>query len=209
MLVKLRLSSLWRRATGRSSHRESPKQTKPTEQRADLSSSPAAISWMGEAGNSNYLQVELAERSPKGLRVSSPRPLPVDQKVWLILPSGGDYQGLVDGCERTDRGFRVRVRFLGKQWPRSQNPDLGTARLKWLDESGSVGDSGVFIQNSGDGELEVWSAEPVPSPSIVLLSGYELQGLGSARACRQEGDRYLINVALLGELYPRSVTGSV
>ena len=162
---------------------------------------------MGEAGNSNYLEVKLSERSPKGLRVSSPRPVPVDQKVWLILP-GGDYLGLVDGCQRTDRGFRVGIRFLGKQRPRSQNPDLGTARLKWLDESGFLADSGVFIQNSGAGELEVWSAEPVPSPSIVLLSGYELQGLASARACRQEGDRYLINVALLGELHPRAVTGS-
>ena len=139
------------------------------------------MSWVGEAGNSNYLEVELSERSPKGLRVASPRPVPVDEKVWLILPSGVDYQGLVDGCQRTHRGFRVGVRFLGKQRPASQNQDLGTARLKWLDESGSLGDSGVFIQNSGDGELEVWSAEPVPSPSIVLLSGYELQGLASAR----------------------------
>ena len=167
------------------------------------------MSWVGEAGNSNYLEVELLKRSPKGLGIASPRPVPVDEKVWLILPSGVDYQGLVDGCQRTDRGFHVGVRFLGKRRPGSQNPDLGTARLKWLDESGSLGDSGVFIQNSGDGELEVWSAEPVPSPSIVLLSGYELQGLASARTCRQEGDRYLINVALLGDLYPRSVTGSV
>ena len=167
------------------------------------------MGWVGEAGNSNYLEVELAERSPKGLGISSPRPVPVDEKVWLILPSGGDYQGVVDGCQRTDHGFRVGVRFLGKQRPRSQNPDLGTARLKWLDESGSLADSGVFIQNSGAGELEVLSAEPVPSPSIVLLSGYELQGLASARACRQEGDRYLINLALLGELHPKAVTGSV
>ena len=206
--MKLRLSSLWRQATGQSAHSESPEQTKPTEQRADLSPSPAAMSWVGEAGNSNYLEVELLKRSPRGLRVSSPRPVPVDEKVWLILPSGGDYQGLVDGCQRTDQGFRVGVRFLGKQRSGSQNSDLGTARLKWLDESGSLADSGVFIQNSRDGELEVWSAEPVPSPSIVLLSGYELQGLAAARACRQEGDRYLINVALLGELHPRSVTGS-
>ena len=207
--MKLRLNSLWHRATGRSSDRERPKRTKPTKQTADLLFSPAAMSWIGEAGNSNYLEVELSKRSPQGLRVSSPRPAPVDERVWLILPSGDDYQGLVDGCQRTDRGFRVGVRFLRRRRPRSQDPDLGTARLKWLDESGSLGDSGVFIQNSADGELEVWSAEPVPSPSIVMLSGYELQGLASARACRQEGDRYLIDVALLGELHPRSVTASI
>ena len=209
MLVKLRLSSLWHRATGRSSHQESPKLTQSTEQTAEPLSSPAAMSWVGEAGHSNYLEVELSERSPQGLGVSSPRPVPVDQRVWLILPGGDDYQGLVDGCQRTDHGFRVGVRFLGKQRPRTRNPDLGTARLKWLDESGSLADSGVFIQNSGAGELEVLSAEPVPSPSIVLLSGFELQGLASARACRQEGDRYLINVAMLGELHPRAATVSV
>ena len=205
--MKIRLSSLWRRATGQPSPSESPEQNKPPEQRGDVSGSPAGMSWVSEAGNSNYLDVELGERSPKGLRVSSPRPVPVDEKVWLILPNGGDYRGLVDGCQRTNGGFRVGVRFLGKQRPRSQNADLGTARLKWLDESGSVGDSGVFIQNGGDGELEVWSTEPIPSPSIVLLSGYELQGLGSARSCRQEGDRYLINVALLGDLHPKPDTG--
>ena len=204
MLVKLRLSSLWQRATGRPSQRESLAETEPPERRADLSSSPAAMSWVGEAGNSNYLEVELSERSPQGLGVSSPRPVPVDQKVWLILPGGDDYQGLVDGCQRTDHGFRVGVRFLGKQRPPSENPDLGTARLKWLDESGSLAESGVFIQNSSAGELDVLSPEPVPSPSIVLLSGYELQGLASAQTCHQEGDRFLINVALLGELHPTS-----
>ena len=167
--MKLRLSSLWQRATGRRSQRESLAETEPPERRADLPSSPAAMSWVGEAGNSNYLEVELSERSPQGLGVSSPRPIPVDQKVWLIL---------------------------------------GTARLKWLDESGSLADSGVFIQNSGAGELDVLSAEPVPSPSIVLLSGYELQGLASAQNCRQEGDRFLITVALLGELHPRAETRS-
>ena len=95
--MKLRLSSLWQRATGRRSQRESLAETEPPERRADLPSSPAAMSWVGEAGNSNYLEVELSERSPQGLGVSSPRPIPVDQKVWLILPGGDDYQGLVDG----------------------------------------------------------------------------------------------------------------
>ncbi len=169
----------------------------------------AQMSWIDPQGRPQNARVRLRNQGDGGMAVFSPRPAPIQHPVWLILESGADRQGITTFCESEERGFRIGINLVhNKRAPQRRIPWSVATRMKWLDPLGALVSGGVLVQNSGDGEVSAITAEPVPVPSIVLLSAKEVRCLASTRECQQDGDQYLLHLEVIGDTYAHPLADS-
>lgn len=192
--MKMSLSGWFQRGT-----KKKPKAQAP---RPVSNATTAIVAWVDGEGASRSAKALLGQRFEGGIDIGLADEIPVDTPLWLLSEDGFDRVASVHFCGGGNGHYTVRVGFLDGD---STEADDATEapRMRWIEGASRIVGCAVSFENSEAGNLTVTMAEAVPVPSVVLLTGGGYQCLGSVRGCDEEKDRWVADVKVISEAYPR------
>jgi hypothetical protein len=150
------------------------------------------------------MTVWLRDSSDGGAGVMSLKPIPANRSAWLMTRDGEDWQGNIRYCVEAEEGFQVGFERI-KVKAAKATPNSAGAQLKWLEKSGKLAHVAVSVRNAGEGRLEAVVSKAVPAPAIVLLTSSEVRCLASTQACYKRGNRFLVEMEVVGDTYRHPV----
>ncbi len=164
------------------------------------------MAWV-EDGRCYSSPVRFEDASHSGAGVVTPMAVPVGQTVWLLLRDGADYRAVTRYCREDKNGFRVGVRTIPEKRKTVASPDPTTGfTMKWIDSWQNLRTSPVSVvrdngkANDKSKEIVVVGEQPVPCPSIVLLTSSEDLCLAYSSSCPQRAP-YRVRIEILRDAY--------
>jgi hypothetical protein len=145
--------------------------------------------------------VRFHDASNTGAGIIVPAEVPVGHTVWLLLDDGADYRAVTRYCRQEGDGFRVGVRTIPEKRSTAAAPDPATGfTMKWIDSWEKLRTSPVSLVSKSGAGVAVVAEQPVPCPTIVLLTSDEDLCLAYGSAC-QERAPYRLQLEILRETY--------
>lgn len=162
----------------------------------------ATVAWVSRQGTPRAAKAMLGERFEGGIDLGLAEEIAVDTPLWLLSEDGFDRVASVHFCGGESGRFTVRVGFLDDA-PSEADEAIESSRMRWIEGANRVVGCAVSFQSGEAGKLTVTMAEAAPVPSVVLLSSGGYQCLGSVRGCEEEKDRWVADVQVMSEAFPR------
>lgn len=163
-------------------------------------SGSGVMAWV-EDGRCQSSPVRFEDASNSGAGMVTPVAVPVGRTVWLLLKDGADYRAVTRYCRPEEKGFRVGVRTIPEKRSTVAEPDPTTGfTMKWIDSWQNLRTSPVSVVRDKSAEVVVVGEQPVPCPSIVLLTSAEDLCLAYGASCPQRTP-YRLQIEILPDAY--------
>jgi len=158
------------------------------------------MGWLGEDGRVRLGRVEVTHAGRGELTIEAPFALSRRQLVWLLPATPKDYPARVEDVKAGQGAHHLRLRLVREQRRPAAEPALTVAQLRWVDGAGRLVTSFVYLRKAARGQIEVNVPEPLPVPSLALVSGGEWRCLASVQSCAEAEQGYAVTL----ELSPRA-----
>jgi hypothetical protein len=166
---------------------------------------PARVEWYDENGVCRSEWVTIRDTSDRGVSFTGSEEFPVDQTVWIESEHNQITKTVVRHTAPKGRDYVTGVYRVNQERRRTDRlPVAGDAVLHWGDPQVGPSDARVTVRNATEFGLQVESAVPLPVGTIVQLRGDELQCDGSTCYCREAGDKFVIGLHLVRQVYNRN-----
>ena len=160
----------------------------------------ATISWRKPGGELAALEIEITDKSSKGLGIRLPDEIPVGQTVTISATEHTKYRGVLRHCQPQDGGYFAGVVLVFRERRRNdREPLTGEGTLSWAGPTGTHNEEQVRVRNLSDEGIQLEVPRAVPVRSMVRLSGATEECFGSTCYCERDGDKYLVGLYLVGQ----------
>lgn len=165
-------------------------------------SGKGTISWIDADELAWCCEATFVDASSGGIGVRVAKPVDRGQTVWLQFHDGSSYCATACHVQREDDEYLVGLKVVPDRnalTPWKSNRE--TVQMKWLDPGGRIRNSVVTVKRRGATNVDVTAPRRVPAPGVVMLWDDEAICVGASRGCHRDGDRFKLEIELLGETY--------